>query len=72
MTASAAEHAATLENDARIVKECGARLAGVLAGMGDDAPTWLRELVDAHRAACEVASGDLAAAARRLRRLAEG
>ena len=71
MAASAADHAQTLENDARIVSECGARLARVLAGMGDDAPTWLRELVDAHVTACEVASRDLATAARRLRRLAE-
>ncbi|NUT10092.1 MAG: hypothetical protein HOQ38_06410 [Nonomuraea sp.] len=71
MTASAAEHAETLENDARIVTECRARLAEVLTGMGDDAPAWLRELVAAHMAACEVASGDLAAAAGRLRRLAE-
>jgi hypothetical protein len=64
-----AVHAGVLESDARALAECAERLREIAARLGADgaAPEWLRETVNAHIAACVVASADLAGAATRLR-----
>jgi hypothetical protein len=64
-----AVHAGVLQSDARVLAECAERLREIEARLGGSgvAPEWLRETVNAHVAACVVASDDLAAAATRLR-----
>jgi hypothetical protein len=64
-----AVHAGVLRSDARVLAECAERLREIESRLseGGVAPEWLRETVNAHIAACVVASGDLAEAATRLR-----
>ncbi|MER5323239.1 hypothetical protein [Streptosporangium roseum] len=68
-----ATHAGVLRSDARVLAECAERLREIgvrLDGEGAT-PEWLRETVNAHIAACTVASADLAEAAARLRAYAD-
>ncbi|MFI6817754.1 hypothetical protein ACIBG7_35545 [Nonomuraea sp. NPDC050328] len=60
-----------LEEQARALAACTARLRRILADLGEAAPPWLSVSIDAHLTACAVAAHDLTRAAHHLRALDE-
>ncbi len=72
--AAIAAHAEVLRADADALTACADRLGEIAAALEADgiAPSWLRESVNAHRAACTTAAADLNAAAARLHRYGGG